>query len=406
MTKIYERIENTTGDDGDDNEQRPTTIPPPLLINPETILFDNHGKMYIMNENAKLVSLTDFEPMISNTHDEAALSSSSSSYSIMTAKATEVADLGVGRPLGGKFDKNGCLYFADAVLGLARICNLTNDNDSDDGKITTTTTTAQKKPNTKNVELLASRVQLQDGSWSSINYADDVDIGPRTGHVYFSDASDVKVDRDVISGQWDVMYASKVEGVRGKRTGRLLRYKPETGMVDVLVANGVAFANGVAVNEDETYVLYSSTFEGRIMKYPLINNEEEEPSTEPERILDTFPGFLDGVDCSFQSGLCYVAIPTPMSPLVGAIFGMPTWLSRPIRSFLLMIPRTWAPKEKPYGGAAEIHPGNETSPARIIRIFQDPDGRDISMVTGVTEHNGKLYLGSLHGNYVGVISLE
>ena len=142
------------------------------------------------------------------------------------------------------------------------------------------------------------------------------------------------------------------------------------------------------------------------MKYPLVNNEEGGDTNQPERILDNFPGFLDGVDCSFRSGLCYVAITSPISPLVRAIFGMPTWLSRPIRSFLLMIPRTWAPKEKRYGGAAEIHPGNENSPARIIRIFQDPDGRDISTVTGVTEHNGKLYLGSLHGNYVGVVSLE
>jgi hypothetical protein len=196
------------------------------------------------------------------------------------------------------------------------------------------------------------------------------------------------------------MYASKVEGVRGKRTGRLLRYIPETGKVDIL-ATGGAFTNGVAVNADETYVLYTSTFEGSVMKYPL--NEE---GAKPERILDNFPGFLDGVDCSFQSGLCYVAIATPMDPLVGAIFAMPTWIGRPIRSFLMMLPKSLAPKVLQYGAAAEIHPGDENSPALIIRIFQDPDGRDVSTVTGVTEHNGKLYLGSLHANYVGVVTLE
>lgn len=369
LTKIYERKEEGEGQ-------------VPLLVHPETIIFDNHGKMYIMNENAKLVSLTDFEPM-TGTNGEA-------SSSIMTAKATEVADLGVGAPLGGKFDNKGCLYFADAVLGLARICNLPDD---------TSTTTIPTKPKPY-VELVASRVQLEDGSWSSINYADDVDIGPRTGHVYFSDASDVKSDRDPISGSWDIMYASKLEGVRGKRTGRLLRYIPETGKVDIL-ATGGAFTNGVAVNADETYVLYTSTFEGSVMKYPL--NEE---GAKPERILDNFPGFLDGVDCSFQSGLCYVAIATPMDPLVGAIFAMPTWIGRPIRSFLMMLPKSLAPKVKQYGAAAEIHPGDENSPARITRIFQDPDGRDVSTVTGVTEHDGKLYLGSLHANSVGVVTLE
>ena len=393
LTKIYERRSSSSEDDGG---------PPPLLVHPETIIFDNHGKMYIMNEYAKLISLTDFEPA-------AGEESSSSPITMMTAKATEVADLGVGRPLGGKFDyNNDCLYFADAILGLARICNLPAADDDDDNEMNKSSPSAkQKKPN-NNVELLASRVRLEDGTWSPINYADDLDIGPRTGHVYFSDASDVKSDRDVILGLWDYMYASKVEGVRGKRTGRLLRYKPETGEVHILVT-GVAFANGVAVNKDETYVLYSSTFEGSVMKYPINDDDDddvEEGRAKPERILDHFPGFLDGVDCSFQSGLCYVAIATPLDPLIGAIFAMPTWIGRPIRTLLMMLPKALAPKVKQYGAAAEINPGDENTPARIIRIFQDPDGRDISTVTGVTEYDGKLYLGSLHGNYVGVVSLE
>ncbi len=38
---------------------------------------------------------------------------------VVTARVTEVADLGVSRPLGGKFNGGGCLYFADGILGLA-----------------------------------------------------------------------------------------------------------------------------------------------------------------------------------------------------------------------------------------------------------------------------------------------
>ena len=72
----------------------------------------------------------------------------------------------------------------------------------------------------------------------------------------------------------------------------------------------------------------------------------------------------------------------------------------------MTIPRAWAPKEIRYGAVAEIHPGDENSPARITRIFQDPDGRDVSMISGVTEHKGNLFLGSLHGNYVGVVTLD
>lgn len=355
LTQIYERFENEGSD--------------PLLVAPETILFGAKGVMYIMNENAKLISLTDFQPKEGGDDDE----------SILTAKATEVADLGMGRPLGGKFDKDGkCLYYADVILGLARICNLSSN-----------------KPN-NNVELLASRVKLEDGSWSPINYADDVDIGPKTGHVYFSDASDISTDKDV-NGKWDTMYGSKLEGMRGKNTGRLLRYRPETGEVDVLATNA-SFANGVAVDEDETYVLYTSTFDVAVMKYHL-SGEKEGRS---ERLLDGFTGFLDGVDCSFQRGLCYVAIPSTVSPIARMTFAAPWWF----RSLFLMMPRNWTPHTEPYGAVAEIHPGDENVPARILRIMQDPDGRDVRMITGVTEHGGKLYLGSLHNNCVGVVSLD
>ena len=133
LTKIYELF---------DNEEQEKDR---LLTLPETILFDNNGIMYIMNDNAKLISLTDFQK-------------SKDKNNIMTTKTTEVADLGVGRPLGGKFDMNNCLYYADAILGLARICNINQSS------------TSKSYP-----EIVATRVKLSNGKWSSINYADDVE---------------------------------------------------------------------------------------------------------------------------------------------------------------------------------------------------------------------------------------
>lgn len=188
------------------------------------------------------------------------------------------------------------------------------------------------------VEVVASQVKLDDGTFSPINYADDVDIGPRTGHVYFSDASNIKPDRD-IHGKWDIMYASKIEALRGNLTGRLLRYMPETGAVDIL-ATGVAFANGVAVDVDEKFVLYTSTFDASIRKYHLDGSGEE-------RMQGVFPGVVDGADCSFQTGLCYIAIPSPLSPLVSAIFAATPWLSRHLRSLVMMLPRMLSPPAQP-----------------------------------------------------------
>ena len=58
-------------------------------------------------------------------------------------------------------------------------------------------------------------VKLDDGSLSPIRYADYVDVGPRTGHVYFTDPSNVVPDRDPATGgkTWDIMYAPIVKGL-------------------------------------------------------------------------------------------------------------------------------------------------------------------------------------------------
>ena len=101
LTKIYERVEEGKH---------------PLVIKPETIILNDDGQIFVLSENGKLVTLVDVqeteEPFIS------------------TAKAIEVAYLGIGRPLSGKFHQDGCLYFVDVILGLARICLNNNEDDT------------------------------------------------------------------------------------------------------------------------------------------------------------------------------------------------------------------------------------------------------------------------------------
>ena len=137
-----------------------------------------------------------------------------------------------------------------------------------------------------------------------------------------------------------------------------------------------------------------------VMKYHL----KGEKAGREEKILDEFPGVLDGVDCS-KTGKCYVAMPTTVSAPITALFSMPSLFNTILRTFLLMLPRNATPDAEHYGGFAEIYPGSTHSHARILRVFQDPDGSDIDFITGVTEFDGKVYLGSLHNDYVGVYDL-
>ena len=93
----------------------------------------------------------------------------------------------------------------------------------------------------------------------------------------------------------------------------MLRYKPETGEVDVL-ATRAALANGVAVvDADETSVLYTSTFESAVMRHRFGKDRNDDGMNVvvgggggggggmgmgSERVLDGTPGLLDGSNCS------------------------------------------------------------------------------------------------------------
>mmetsp|Transcript_15103 Transcript_15103/g.21387 ORF Transcript_15103/g.21387 Transcript_15103/m.21387 type:complete len:428 (+) Transcript_15103:68-1351(+) len=356
LSKIYERVP--------DGRQ-------PLIKGPETVIFGKDHTMYVTTEDSRLLSLTDIQE---EKEDE-------NGVKILTAKTTEVAHLGFGRPLGGAFTKDGnTLYISDVVLGLIRV----NDFKSKKAK----------------VELVASRVKVDD-EWSPITFADDVTIGPKTGMVYFSDASDLFPERDVGKTAWDPMYMSKIDCSRGKGTGRLLRYDPSTDDVDVL-ADGIFFANGVTVDKDETFIMVSETFQSRALKYYL----EGEKKGTVEVMADKFPGYPDGADCTSTSGMCYVPLASSIPPVVRFIFSMPHPIDMILRAFVMMLPKKFLPEVVPYGGIVEISPGDSSTCGQVTRIIQDPTGKDIGLITGVTFHQGKIYLGSLHNDFVGVYDLD
>jgi hypothetical protein len=109
-----------------------------------------------------------------------------------------------GRPLGMDFDPTGNLIVCDAQKGLLSV--------APDGTVTTLATEADGLP---------------------FGFADDVDVG-RDGVIYFSDAS------------WRWKYPNFMNDLfESKPYGRLMRYDPRKGEVEVL-ADSLYFANGVA----------------------------------------------------------------------------------------------------------------------------------------------------------------
>ncbi|KAL7558640.1 hypothetical protein ACA910_016148 [Epithemia clementina (nom. ined.)] len=341
-----------------------------LIRGPETVVLNptQDGVLYLLTEEGLLVSLTNF------TNDE-------NDSTIVNATTTVVRNLGNGRPLGGSFTSDGkTLYIADAVLGLTRIQNVQDSRSK--------------------VEIVASAIRFDEGDGkhqiSKLRYVDDLCIGPKTQKVYFTDASEMRPDM-IGRNIPDTMYASKVDFLRGIPTGRVLEYDPETDQVRVL-AKGIHFANGIAVDKDETFVLFAETFGPRILKYHL----QGDNAGAVEVVIDRprMMGYPDGMDCNHMTNKCYAVMPSSIVPAHKALAALPDFLALGLRYLILMLPRQFSPPTQPFGGVLEIDV--DTSE---FHYLLDPSGKDISMLCGVTAYKDRLYLGSLENPFVGVYHL-
>ena len=330
---------------------------------PETIVFGNDGTMYVLSEDAYLVKV---DP------DQI-----SPDARYINSTTTIIADLGMGRPLGGKFTPKGnTLYMCDAVLGLTRIRDV-------------------KDLRKSKLEIVTRTVVDGNGTVSPIEYADDVVIGPKTGKVYFTDATDIAPQRKYPSDPWDTLFASKLDCARGKAAGRLLQYDPRTDLTTIL-ATDFKFPNGIGIDKDETYLVFAETFGVNLWKYNLIDGTMEILIASKD-----LPGYLDGVDCSWTTGLCYSVMISAIVPMHLFLNSVPIQVSQLLRNMILLLPKWLAPPVKKFGGVVEVNPSTKE-----FRLLLDPTGEDISALTGVTAYKDKLYLGSLSNKYIGVYNLQ
>ena len=102
------------------------------------------------------------------------------------------------------------------------------------------------------------RILANQAEGSPIRYANDLDVDEEEGLVYFSDSSAIPPLWDKGTRLWSTMKAAQFDILSGHPSGRLLRYDARTKAVTVLL-NGIAYANGVALAEDRSFVLVAET---------------------------------------------------------------------------------------------------------------------------------------------------
>ena len=255
-----------------------------------------------------------------------------------------------GRPLGLQWGPSGDLIVADGVRGLLTV-NL-------EGKVTVLVPRAETVP---------------------LEMADDLDVSS-SGLIYFSDATGSEVGMDYYQ---DLMIHRPL--------GRLLRFNYYTDDLEVLLT-GLYFANGVALSPDEDFVLVSEMSEYRItrlwLKGPRVGDRDV--------FADNLPGFPDGISGD-GDGNYWVAMVSPRMWFVDNIVLPNLWL----RKLLMHFPTWTRLSAASYGFIIQLN-----SEGEIVESLHDPSGKSLSGITNVVERDGKLYIGTLEGDAVGVYDRE
>ncbi|WP_192770462.1 SMP-30/gluconolactonase/LRE family protein [Plantactinospora soyae] len=256
-----------------------------------------------------------------------------------------------GRPLGIEIDQEGRLVVCDATHGLLRV-------DPGTGRLET---------------LVAAGTPVGNAPLRLCNNA----AVAGDGSIYFSDSTQ----------RFPLPYW-KADLLEHSGTGRLLRLGPD-GRCDV-VLGGLQFANGVALAADESYVVVAETGAYRLNRVWLTGPH----AGQVDRLADNLPAFPDNL-ARGSDGLIWIAMGSPRNPVLDLLAPR----SPALRRAVWALPESLQPKPANTAWVQAVDPDG-----RVVHDFQ-ATVPGFSMVTGVREHGGTVWLGSLHGDSVAAFDL-
>jgi sugar lactone lactonase YvrE len=256
-----------------------------------------------------------------------------------------------GRPLGIEVLPDGTLLVCDAYLGLLHV-------DPESGK----------------VDVLVSK-----DTGTPLEFCNDASVA-RDGTIYFSDSS-----ARFGFHEW------KADLLEHSGTGRLLRRNTD-GEVETLL-DGLQLANGVALTPDESAVIVAETGAFRLTRRWLTG-----PRAGTRDVLaDDLPGYPWGISCG-TDGLIWVAIASPRNRVFDGLSRTPGVL----RKAIYALPEPVHPKPVPSVWVLAVDPGT----GAVVRDLHGPREWEFLVVTGVREHHGTVFLGSVVTRALAAIDLQ
>lgn len=257
------------------------------------------------------------------------------------AQVTRVAHTG-GRPLGIEVLPDGWLVVCDAERGLLRL-------DPSSGEVAVLVDAAGEVP----LRICNNAAVAADGT------------------IWFSDSS---ARFDLADWRADMIHQT--------RTGRLLRRDPD-GRVEAVV-DGLAFANGVALARDESFVVVAETGGRTVVRRWLTG-----PNAGMRDLLcGDLPGYPDNVSRG-SDGLLWVALPGPVEPILERLQTSPTG----IKKVAARLPDRLSPQITP-SVRVQAYDDDGVLVRDLDLTDQAGGGADYHAVTGVREHDGRVWLSS------------
>jgi sugar lactone lactonase YvrE len=166
--------------------------------------------------------------------------------------------------------------------------------------------------------------------------------------------------------------------VQNTRTGRLLRLDPAGDVTVVL--DGLAFANGVALAPDGSFVAVAETGARTVVRHWLTG-----PTAGGRDLLvPELPGHPDNI-ATGSDGLVWVTLASPVNHVLERLQRTPMW----VRRGATRVPAWMQPRIAP-----SVRVQAYDVAGRLVHDLDLP-ARDYAMVTGVREHDGTVWLGSL-----------
>ncbi|KAK4714521.1 hypothetical protein R3W88_020428 [Solanum pinnatisectum] len=293
-------------------------------IGPESVAFDPNGEgPYIGVADGRILKFQG-----SYWADFAVTSSQRENCTLPFAPEMEHI---CGRPLGIRFDtKTGELYIADAYFGLQVV--------GPKGGLAT------------------PLVQKLEGK--PLVFTNDVDIDDHDDVIYFTDTSTRYQRRQFVDSL-----------LSRDATGRLMKYTKSTKKAKILI-RGLAFANGVALSKDRSFVLGTH---------------------------DTFaelPGFPDNIRIN-SKGEFWVALQAIRSQLsfsnseMGNALLKLSFIAQQLDDLLS-------------GGLLHATAIKLSEDGRVLEVLEDIEGKTLRSISEVQEKYGKLWFGSVMMPFLGL----